>query len=162
MTLHDYLFTLLLSMAPVSELRGAIPFGLAHDIPQALLYPSCILANLLPVPFVTVFLRRILSWTQRRGGKLSSAACRTALGAAGAVSVCRHSASGHGRMDRCAGRGAAGKAAFSRHALHWSRGHYRLLHRRPLVQGHHPYRRFVTIGGCRAAASLLHFPQNPV
>ena len=37
MTLHDYLFTLLLSMAPVSELRGAIPFGLAHDIPQALL-----------------------------------------------------------------------------------------------------------------------------
>ena len=38
MTLHDYLFTLLLAMAPVSELRGAIPFGLAHDIPQALLY----------------------------------------------------------------------------------------------------------------------------
>ena len=36
MTLHDYLFTLLLAMAPVSELRGAIPFGLAHDIPQAL------------------------------------------------------------------------------------------------------------------------------
>ena len=69
MTLHDYLFTLLLSMAPVSELRGAIPFGLAHDIPQALLYPSCILANLLPVPFVIVFLRRILSWMQRRGGK---------------------------------------------------------------------------------------------
>ena len=66
MTLHDYLFTLLLSMAPVSELRGAIPFGLAHDIPQALLYPSCILANLLPVPFVIVFLRRILSWMQRR------------------------------------------------------------------------------------------------
>ena len=27
MTLHDYLFTLLLAMAPVSELRGAIPFG---------------------------------------------------------------------------------------------------------------------------------------
>ena len=42
MTLHDYLFTLLLAMAPVSELRGAIPFGLAHDIPQALLYP-CLL-----------------------------------------------------------------------------------------------------------------------
>ena len=41
----------------------------------ALLYPSCILANLLPVPFVIVFLRRILSWMQRRGGKLASAAC---------------------------------------------------------------------------------------
>ena len=74
MTLHDYLFTLLLAMAPVSEHRGAIPFGLAHDIPQALLYPSCILANLLPVPFVILFLRRILAWMQRKGGRLASAA----------------------------------------------------------------------------------------
>lgn len=74
MTLHDYLFTLLLAMAPVSELRGAIPFGLAHDIPQALLYPSCILANLLPVPFVILFLRRILAWMRHRGGRLASAA----------------------------------------------------------------------------------------
>ena len=74
MTLHDYLFTLLLAMAPVSELRGAIPFGLAHDIPQALLYPSCILANLLPVPFVILFLRRILAWMQRKGGRLAAAA----------------------------------------------------------------------------------------
>ena len=72
MTLHDYLFTLLLAMAPVSELRGAIPFGLAHDIPQALLYPSCILANLLPVPFVILFLRRILAWMQRKGGRARS------------------------------------------------------------------------------------------
>ena len=74
MTLHDYLFTLLLAMAPVSELRGAIPFGLAHDIPQALLYPSCVLANLLPVPFVILFLRRILAWMQRKGGRLAAAA----------------------------------------------------------------------------------------
>ena len=74
MTLHDYLFTLLLAMAPVSELRGAIPFGLAHDIPQALLYPSCILANLLPVPFVILFLRRILAWMHGRGGRLRQAA----------------------------------------------------------------------------------------
>ena len=74
MTLHDYLFTLLLAMAPVSELRGAIPFGLAHDIPQALLYPSCVLANLLPVSFVILFLRRILAWMQRKGGRLAAAA----------------------------------------------------------------------------------------
>ena len=79
MTLHDYLFTLLLSMAPVSELRGAIPFGLAHDIPQALLYPSCILANLLPVPFVIVFLRRILSWLEHRGRAKSARIKRSEL-----------------------------------------------------------------------------------
>lgn len=74
MTLHDFLFTLLLAMAPVSELRGAIPFGLAHDVPQALLYPACILANLLPVPFVILFLRRFLAWMRRRGGRLQQAA----------------------------------------------------------------------------------------
>ena len=79
MTLHDYLFTLLLAMAPVSELRGAIPFGLAHDIPQALLYPSCILANLLPVPFVILFLRRILAWMHGRGRAKSARIKRSEL-----------------------------------------------------------------------------------
>lgn len=75
MTLKDFLFTMLLAMTPVSELRGAIPFGLAHEIPEVLLYPACVLANLLPVPFVILFLRRILSWMQRRGGALQKAAC---------------------------------------------------------------------------------------
>ena len=63
------LFTLLLSMAPVSELRGAIPYGLAHDIPLWLLLPMCVIANLLPVPFIILFLRKILSWMQLLGGK---------------------------------------------------------------------------------------------
>ena len=150
MTLHDYLFTLLLAMAPVSELRGAIPFGLAHDIPQALLYPSCILANLLPVPFVILFLRRILAWMQRKGGRLASAAgwlekagqsqiCpHQRSGASGALSFRRHSPARHGCMDRRARRSASGKAAFPRHALHRGRRHDRLLHRRAFVQGHHP------------------------
>ncbi len=63
------LFTLLFSMAPVSELRGAIPYGLAHDIPLWLLLPMCVIANLLPVPFIILFLRKVLSWMQRLGGK---------------------------------------------------------------------------------------------
>ena len=62
-------FTLLLSMAPVSELRGAIPYGLAHDIPLWLLLPMCVIANLLPVPFIILFLRKVLSWMQLLGGK---------------------------------------------------------------------------------------------
>lgn len=63
------LFTLLFSMAPVSELRGAIPYGLAHDIPLWLLLPMCVIANLLPVPFIILFLRKVLSCMQRLGGK---------------------------------------------------------------------------------------------
>lgn len=72
--LKDLLFCILLSMAPVSELRGAIPVGLAAGIPIALLYPACVLANLLPVPLIMLFLRKILSWMQRCGGMLQKGA----------------------------------------------------------------------------------------
>ena len=63
------IWTILLAMAPLSELRGAIPFGLAHDIPMGLLLPLCIAANLVPVPFIILFLRKVLAWMQRLGGK---------------------------------------------------------------------------------------------
>ena len=69
MELKSLLWTLVLAMAPVSELRGAIPYGLAHDIPLGLLLPLCVAANLLPVPLIVLFLRKILSWMQRLGGK---------------------------------------------------------------------------------------------
>ena len=72
--LTSILMTALLAMAPVSELRGAIPFGLAHDIPIAALYPLCVAANILPVPLIILFLRKILAWMQRLGGRPQAAA----------------------------------------------------------------------------------------
>ena len=69
MELKSLLWTLVLAMAPVSELRGAIPYGLAHDIPLGLLLPLCVAANRLPVPLIVLFLRKILAWMQRLGGK---------------------------------------------------------------------------------------------
>lgn len=69
MELKSLLWTLVLAMAPVSELRGAIPYGLAHDIPLGLLLPLCVAASLLPVPLIVLFLRKILAWMQRLGGK---------------------------------------------------------------------------------------------
>ena len=72
--LTSILMTALLAMAPVSELRGAIPFGLAHDIPIAALYPLCVAANILPVPLIILFIRKILAWMQRLGGRPQAAA----------------------------------------------------------------------------------------
>ena len=69
MPMKDILLTFLVAMVPVVELRGAIPYGLAHDIPLWLLLPMCVIANLLPVPFIILFLRKVLSWMQRLGGK---------------------------------------------------------------------------------------------
>lgn len=74
MELKSLLWTLVLAMAPVSELRGAIPYGLAHDIPLGLLLPLCVAANLLPVPLIVLFLRKILAWMQRLGGKTKALA----------------------------------------------------------------------------------------
>ena len=74
MELKSLLWTLVLAMAPVSELRGAIPYGLAPDIPLGLLLPLCVAANLLPVPLIVLFLRKILAWMQRLGGKLKALA----------------------------------------------------------------------------------------
>lgn len=65
-----------LSMLPLSELRGAIVYGTACALPLSILYPVCVAANLLPVPLIMLFLRRILGYMQDRGGKLKEAADR--------------------------------------------------------------------------------------
>ena len=64
--LKKYIVTFLISMVPIIELRGAIPFGLdpvmGGSIPVVPLYILCILGNMLPVPFIYFFARKILVW----------------------------------------------------------------------------------------------------
>ena len=71
---HNILVCALLAMAPVVELRGALPAGLAMGIPALPLYLLCVVCNLIPVPFIIVFIRRILGWMARRGGRLGKIA----------------------------------------------------------------------------------------
>jgi len=57
-----YLIVLLISMVPLIELRGAIPYAVGVGLP---IVPSIIIAvigNMLPVPFIFLFARRILEW----------------------------------------------------------------------------------------------------
>lgn len=60
--LGNLLSTFLISMAPVVELRGGIPWGVAHDLPLWEAYFAAVLGNMLPVPFVILFMRHILNW----------------------------------------------------------------------------------------------------
>ena len=53
-----YLFCL--SMLPVVELRGGIPAGAARGLPFWQVYLTCVLGNLLPVPFLILFAKKIL------------------------------------------------------------------------------------------------------
>lgn len=58
----EFLLTMLISMAPVVELRGGVPAGVAMglSIPAAL--TAAVLGNLIPVPFIILFSRRIFRW----------------------------------------------------------------------------------------------------
>ena len=53
------LFTMLVSMLPIIELRGGLPFGVALGLPYYLAFPFAVLGNILPAPFIIVYIRRI-------------------------------------------------------------------------------------------------------
>ena len=58
-----YLITFFVSMVPIVELRGAIP--IAIDVYHLKLVPSfivCIIGNMIPVPFIYWFARKVLEW----------------------------------------------------------------------------------------------------
>lgn len=60
--LTQKLFLFFLSMVPIIELRGAIPLGMAWGIPMWQTYLICVIGNILPVPILVVFARRVLFW----------------------------------------------------------------------------------------------------
>lgn len=57
-----YLITFLISMVPFIELRGAIPYAQTVGIPTLTAYVICIIGNMLPVPIIFFFARRVLEW----------------------------------------------------------------------------------------------------
>ncbi len=62
----EFVFTMLVSMVPVVELRGGIPFGVARGLPVWAAFLAAIIGNILPVPFILVYIRRIFKWMRRR------------------------------------------------------------------------------------------------
>ncbi len=64
------LMTLLVSMVPVIELRGAIPLATAHGLDFRIAIPLAIIGNLIPVPFIIIFIRKIFAWIRKHLPKL--------------------------------------------------------------------------------------------
>ena len=64
--LKKYLLVFFVSMIPLIELRGAVPIGLSQAFGEPLpilpLYITCILGNMLPVPIIFFFARKVLVW----------------------------------------------------------------------------------------------------
>lgn len=57
-----YLIIFLISMIPIVELRGAIPFAVGMHLNMVWAYVICIIGNMLPVPFIFFFARKVLEW----------------------------------------------------------------------------------------------------
>lgn len=60
--LLKYLIVFLISMVPLIELRGAIPYAVGFKLPLLPSYIIAIIGNMLPVPFIFFFARKILEW----------------------------------------------------------------------------------------------------
>ena len=64
---HGILMTFLVSMVPVLELRGAIPMGVAAGLPPLAAMMIAMIGNLVPVPFIILFIRHIFRWLKNKG-----------------------------------------------------------------------------------------------
>lgn len=60
--IRKFLLVFLISMVPFVELRGAVLLAPGMDIPLIPAYIVCILGNMLPVPFIFLFARKVLAW----------------------------------------------------------------------------------------------------
>ena len=60
-----YLITFLISMVPVIELRGAIPVAIAKDMEPWAAFCLSVVGNMLPVPFILLFIRKIFAWMKK-------------------------------------------------------------------------------------------------
>lgn len=57
-----YLIVFFVSMIPIIELRGAIPYAVGFGLPLLPSYIIAIIGNMIPVPFIFLFARKVLVW----------------------------------------------------------------------------------------------------
>ena len=65
-----FLLTMLISMVPVLELRGGVPAGVAMGLPTGMALLAGVTGNMLPVPFVILFIRKACKWVRGHSPRL--------------------------------------------------------------------------------------------
>ena len=66
--------TFLISMLPVVELRGGIPYGFGFGLKPWITFLCAVIGNLLPIPFILLLLDKILEFMKKQQGILGNAA----------------------------------------------------------------------------------------
>jgi len=71
-TIGKLIATFFISMVPVVELRLGLPYGIALGLDYWLALCTAIIGNMLPVPFIIVYIRRVFAWLRKHSHKLDS------------------------------------------------------------------------------------------
>ncbi len=75
-TWGKYLVTFVISMLPILELRGAIPVGVGAGLGVWTSMLISVVGNMVPVPFIILFIRRIFVWLRTKSPKLENAVAK--------------------------------------------------------------------------------------
>ena len=70
--MNAFLYTVFCSMIPVVELRGGIPFGVAQGLSPLTAFLAAVIGNMIPVPFIILFIRRIFVFLRKHFPSLNS------------------------------------------------------------------------------------------
>lgn len=84
--------TVLISMVPVIELRGAIPIAVANGLNYWVAIAAAFVGNMLPVPFIILFIKRIFAWMRRKSQRLNGVVNRLEKRAEGKSEVVQRNA----------------------------------------------------------------------
>ena len=57
--------TFFVSMLPVVELRAGLPYGIALGLEYPLALMASLLGNMVPVPFIIVYIKRVFAWLRK-------------------------------------------------------------------------------------------------
>lgn len=74
--IQEFFATFFISMAPVVELRGGLPYGIAQDLPYAAALIAAVLGNMVPVPLIIVYIRHVFRWLRRHSPRLGQIVTR--------------------------------------------------------------------------------------
>ena len=71
-TLGKFIMTFLISMVPIVELRGGLPYGILQGLHLPVAACAAILGNMLPVPFILLFIEHVFSFLKKNFPKMNS------------------------------------------------------------------------------------------
>ena len=72
----NIIMTIFISMVPIIELRGAIPIGVANGLSVRTALFAAIIGNLIPVPIIILFVRKVFAFIRTKSEKLDHLVCR--------------------------------------------------------------------------------------